>query len=94
MLIYMEEEKEEIIEGAKIDLQAIHHVFKCGHCGKKIVVIQVFYGVPHSTIASVLCGDCLLEAGINDEWKENYPDHYKKLMEELSDDPRDEDTEV
>jgi len=64
-----------------------HCLIKCRKCGRKIIVIQIFYGVAHSYIECVYCGECMKENGIDAEWaKENQleAEAMSKFLEESS----------
>ena len=60
-------------------MNAVNNLRECSDCGRKILIIQSFYGVPHSEIVSVVCGECLAKKGVDQEWKRHNRDEALEL---------------
>ena len=57
----------------------IHSKNKCPECGRKILVIMTSIGSPHQFVNQVICGECLLEKGLNEAWVKANPEEAEEI---------------
>lgn len=53
----------------------------CSKCGRKILVEKILIGVSHTTHTQAMCLDCLIEKGVDEDFKEKHPEAAKDMEE-------------
>ncbi|MCJ7424367.1 hypothetical protein MUP01_08905 [Candidatus Bathyarchaeota archaeon] len=55
------------------------HMLRCRKCQRKILVEVGLLGVDHTSVISVICGECLKQDGLSKSFRRKHPEESREM---------------